>query len=432
MLARARPSGEDVGMSASPSRVLWAVCAVALISTIGMALPYPILAPIFMDGPADGFTRWAGLSPQLLMGAALAVNPLGILVGNLFIGPLSDRLGRKPVLMRTLSITLVGHLITAWALLEREYLLFVLARFVTGLTESNTAVARAVIADHPELDRVRSFATLNATQYSGWLLGPLMGGIFLKWGDTWPFIVAALVMLPGLWLVSTALDSPADTQPHVQAPDPAQAAQAASKGRTTLGLLLEDGLIARVFACQAVYTLGITAYYEYYPLWLVERVQLGGFGIGVVTALQCALMTAASLTCHRWLPATQGAKGALRRSALVALLTGLLLSSLSLALPWAGVGVVVALGLPLALYNAVLPPWLSERFAHHVQGKVMGLLSTIFCLSNVLSAVWGSLVSLNDVGMVMLVAGGCCAVAAWGLRGLSVRPGTEAPSDPPA
>ena len=43
---------------------------------------------------------------------------------------------------------------------------------------------------------------------------------------------------------------------------------------------LEDGLIARVFACQAVYTLGITAYYEYYPLWLVERVQLGGFGIG--------------------------------------------------------------------------------------------------------------------------------------------------------
>ena len=51
--------------------------------------------------------------------------------------------------MRTLSITLVDHLITAWALLEREYLLFVLARFVTGLTESNTAVARAVIADHP-------------------------------------------------------------------------------------------------------------------------------------------------------------------------------------------------------------------------------------------------------------------------------------------
>ena len=47
----------------------------------------------------------------------------------------------------TLSATLVGYLLTAMALDQRWYLLFVLARFGTGLTEGNVAVARALVAE---------------------------------------------------------------------------------------------------------------------------------------------------------------------------------------------------------------------------------------------------------------------------------------------
>ena len=120
-----------------------------------------------------------------------------------------------------------------------------------------------------------------------------------------------------------------------------------------------------------------------------------------------------------------GRQRALRRSALVALLTGLLLSSLSLALPWAGVGVVVALGCPWRFTTPCCRHGCPSDLPITAKA-VMGLLSTIFCLSNVLSAV-GQPGLAERRGAGDAGAGGC-AVAAWGLRALSVRPGTEAPS----
>ena len=126
-----------------PYWILAAVCLLGLMSTVGVSMPYPILAPIFVGGAADGFTRFGGLQPSVLMGIALAVNPLGIMIGSLFSGPLSDRHGRRVVLAVTLVATMVGHLLTAVGLVMRNYPLFVLARFATGLVESNTAVARA-------------------------------------------------------------------------------------------------------------------------------------------------------------------------------------------------------------------------------------------------------------------------------------------------
>ena len=146
-------------MKLHPHWIVAAVCLLALMSTAGVAMPYPILAPIFVSGPADRFTHWLGVDPQLLMGMALAANPLGILVGSLFVGPLSDRYGRRAVLTVTIGASLASYLFTAAALSARHYPLFVLARFVTGLSEGNVAVARALLADlHESFDRTRSFA----------------------------------------------------------------------------------------------------------------------------------------------------------------------------------------------------------------------------------------------------------------------------------
>ena len=71
--------------------------------------------------------------------------------------------------------------------------------------------------------------------------------------------------------------------------------------------------------------------------------------------------------------------------------------------------VIIALGLPLALYNAVLPAWMSERFAAHGQGRVMGLLSTIFCVANVIVAVAGGWLAVLSTRWVMGLGG------AWGI-----------------
>lgn len=399
-----------------PRLVLAAVCALALMSTLGVALPYPILAPIFVGGPVDDFTHFAGLDPKFLMGIALAANPLGILVGSLFVGPLSDRYGRRAVLSVTLSATLVGYLLTAMALDQRWYLLFVLARFGTGLTEGNVAVARALVADmHEQVDRTQSFAWLNACLYMGWLLGPLVGGLTLRFGDAVPFVLASVAMLPCLIILGLAVPG------APRRAGPLKLLQA-MREQQALGLLRQDKVLASFFVLQLCYSMGINALYEFAPLWMLENLGLDSAGIGWATAAQCAAMTMASILAGR-LPRSPRP---LRRAGLLALIAASGLTALALLPGWFGLVAIVGLGVPLALYNAVLPAWMSERFAEHGQGRVMGLLSTIFCLANVLVALAGGVIALLSVRWIMGLGGLLCLLAVMLLFRLARR--EEAPA----
>ena len=385
-----------------PYWVLFAVCALALMSTMGVSMPYPILAPIFVGGPVDGFTHFGGFDPRLLMGAALAANPLGILIGSLFIGPLSDRYGRRVMLSFTLTATLLGYLLTAFALHERWYLLFVASRLITGLTEGNTAVARALLADmHEQIDRTRAFAILNACFYIGWLLGPLVGGLTLHLGDAVPFLLASAAVLPCLLILHFAL--PAGQKRG----GPLHLLQA-MREQQSLGLLARDRRLVPLFVLQLSYTLGINALYEFSPLWLLEVLGLDSRGIAWVTAAQCAAMTLASLAAGRF---SRGPPK-LPRAAYAALLAAMCILLLAAAPGWLGVLCIIGAGSAQSLYNAVLPAWMSEHFAEHGQGRVMGLLTTTFCMANVLIALIGSALALLSVRSVMALGGVCCVVSA--------------------
>lgn len=392
-----------------PTWVLLAICAMALMSTAGVAMPYPILAPIFVGGPVDDFTHFAGLEPKFLMGVALAANPLGILIGSLFIGPMSDRYGRRTVLAVTLSATLLGYLATALALGERAYLLFVLARFVTGLTESNVAVARALLADmHEQIDRTRGFAWLNACLYMGWLLGPLVGGLTLPLGEPVPFVLAGLAMLPCLLVLLMWVPG--------QRPGEQQAwSWQALWSQQALGLLAKDKALLALFMVQLAYTAGINALYEFAPLWMWENLSLDSRGIAWVTAAQCASMTLASVVAGK----LKASPRPLHRAAVLALCAALGLSLLAWLPGQQGVVAIVILGVPLALYNAVLPAWVSERFAAYGQGRVMGLLSTVFCMANVMVALAGGAIAVLSTRWIMGLGGLTCVLASLALLRLA-------------
>ena len=380
-----------------PYWILAAVCLLGLMSTVGVSMPYPILAPIFVGGAADGFTRFAGLAPSVLMGMALAANPLGILIGSLVTGPMSDRHGRRLVLGVTLVATLAGHLLTALALVMRQYPLFVLARFATGLVESNTAVARAMLADlHDQIDRTRAFALLNACMYAGWLLGPLVGGLTLPLGEPVPFVLAAAMTLPCVAILFLGL--PTATRPLA----------GSTSRRSVLGLLRDDRALRTIFVLQLAYTLALNSLYEFSPLWMLQNAGFGSRGIAIVTAFQCGVMTLTSALAGRF-ASTEG--HALRRAARWALLAAACLALMAVLPGHLGIFVIMTMGFPTAMYNAVMPAWMSERFAEHGQGRVMGLLSTIFCVSNVAVALAGGWIALLSTRWVMAL-GGLSAIAA--------------------
>jgi DHA1 family tetracycline resistance protein-like MFS transporter len=127
--------------------------------------------------PPTALNTFLGLPPKLLFGLALTINPVGLLIGSALLGPMSDRYGRRPVLLITAVGAAIGHAVTACALLIESYPLFIIARFATGLLEGSGSVARAMLADRLDGDlRRKALSWLNGAFYMGWLAGPLLAG----------------------------------------------------------------------------------------------------------------------------------------------------------------------------------------------------------------------------------------------------------------
>lgn len=376
-------------------------CLLALLSTVGAALPYPILPPLFAADVSNSLNHFMGLPPKLLFGIALSINPLGLLLGAALLGPLSDRYGRRPVLLSSALGAALGHAMTAWALLLQSYPLFILARFVTGMMEGNASVARALLADRLTGDkRVKALAWLNGAFYAGWLAGPLLAGVTLVWGITVPFWIAAAALLLAAALVLMSMPR--------EAPSKARTSwwQVARDQHTLL--LLRHPVLRTLFIIQLAYTCGVTAFYEFYPLWLVEIAAYDARGISWITAGLCGLMIVSSFFAGR--PSTIAP---LRRIRWHAYFVAGAIACLSIGNLWLGLAAIILFGIPNSFYNAILPSWCAEQFGHYGQGAVMGLISTTFCLANILMALAGSLLTLIDTRLILLLGAALSSWAAW-------------------
>jgi DHA1 family tetracycline resistance protein-like MFS transporter len=378
-----------------------AACLLALLSTVGAALPYPILPPLFAADAANDFNHFLGLPPKLLFGIALSINPLGLLIGSTLLGPLSDRFGRRPILLGSAVGAAIGHAITAWALIQQSYPLFILARFITGLLEGNAPVARAMLADRLEGDlRVQALSWLNGAIYTGWLAGPLLAGLTLGWGITVPFWIAVIALLMAATLIAVAL--PRET------PSTLTTSWLEVARKKHAFHLLRTPSLRQLFIIQLAYTCGVTAFYEFYPLWLVEFAGYHSKGIAWMTAALCGVMTMSSLLAGRpsqLLP--------LERVRFHAYFGAAAIAIVGLGNVWLGLVAIILFGFPNAFYNALLPSWCADRFGHHGQGAVMGLISTTFCLANIIMAIIGSVLTLIDTRLILILGAAMSTWAAW-------------------
>jgi DHA1 family tetracycline resistance protein-like MFS transporter len=391
-------------------------CLLGLLSTTGASLPYPILAPLFGNDTGSALTSFLGLPPKLLLGIALMVNPLGLLIGSAVLGAVSDRFGRRRILLATAIGGAVGHALTAAALVMESYPLFLLARFATGLLEGNGAIMRAMLAEKLNGGlRNHALSWLNGAFHLGWLFGPLLAGFTVGFSITLPFSIAASALLLGAALAAMALEREAAGAAGAAGLVSGERWWSVARERHAF-TLLRAAPLRTLFSVHFAYACGVAAFYEFFPLWLVDVGAYDVRQIAFVNMGMCALMTLAALFAGR--ASMRDPRLRASRQAGLAALAILAVGFGNLAV---GLAAIVLFGLPHAYYNATVQGWAADQFAGYGQGAVMGLLSTTFCLANIVMALAGGLLALVDTRIVLVVGGSMAVGAALAMRNWSAR-----------
>jgi DHA1 family tetracycline resistance protein-like MFS transporter len=154
------------------------------------ALAFGIVAPIMPDLVMQ-VARMSGSTASFTMGLLLATFAVTQFLCAPLLGGMSDRYGRRPVLLLSLAGTCVNYLMLAWA--PTLAWLFI-GQAISGATVANVSTANAYIADvTPPAERAHRFGLVGATFALGFVCGPAIGGILGSYGLRLPFVVAALL-----------------------------------------------------------------------------------------------------------------------------------------------------------------------------------------------------------------------------------------------
>ena len=159
----------------------WTIWTTVALDLVGFGIIVPILGRYAERFGASGLT----------VGFLFASFSLAQLLCAPLLGRLSDRIGRKPVIVISLIGTAVGSFITGAA--GVLWLLFA-GRIVDGASGGSLSVAQAAVADlAPEAERPRLIGLLGAAFGVGFVLGPAIGGLAALGGPHVPFYVAGVL-----------------------------------------------------------------------------------------------------------------------------------------------------------------------------------------------------------------------------------------------
>lgn len=158
-----------------------------LLDAIGIGLVIPILPEVIRRFGADE------TFVSTYFGYFISVYSFMLFIASPLLGSLSDRFGRRPVLLVALCGAGLDYLLMAFS---PSLLILFIGRIISGLTGASLTVASSYIADvSNDKNRTANFGMIGAAFGLGFVIGPALGGLIGSYGHNLPFILAAVLSL---------------------------------------------------------------------------------------------------------------------------------------------------------------------------------------------------------------------------------------------
>lgn len=364
---------------------------IVFVDILGFAITIPVL-PLYVQNEFGGTVVQITSLTTIFFAAQFLATPQ--------LGRLSDRIGRRPVLIVSQFGSLLALLLSGLA----PGLLFIYAaRIIDGLTGGNIAVAQAYLSDvTDEEDRASSLGIINAAMNASLLIGPAFGGLVAaRFGPRMPFFIAAFVAFVTIVLSYKLLPEPAKSRNNENIADekpnqPAKVYTLSKKGKRDLIMLLS---LPNMLLMMGIALGDRIAFFIYQPTWVLwaEGVLLDGYDSAFVqqtVGLILTLIGAAGIVAQVWLvkPFTRklGEKRmviwgtVMRGSAWMVMAIFPLLIPVVLVAPLIGIGGGIALPALTALITYTTP--LDQ------QGYAIGLLHASKSIGRIVGSILGGII----------------------------------------
>lgn len=185
---------------------------VILIDVMGIVLVLPVLTVLMLQ-PENNMVP-ASASPLIrdfLYGFSIALYPLFMFFSTPILGDLSDKFGRKKILMFCLAGTVISYLVSVVGIITNSLFIFLFSRAIAGLAAGTQPIATAAIIDLSTNDsKTKNLSWVAFMCSIGLIIGPILGGLtaeknIAQWFSfETPFYIAAFVAIFNMLLLQTS------------------------------------------------------------------------------------------------------------------------------------------------------------------------------------------------------------------------------------
>lgn len=344
-----------------------------LVVMLGYGMIQPLIPFLITQLGASG--RDMGILASVYAAMQLVCAP--------FWGSLSDRIGRKPVLL----IGVLGYAITMFifGLATRFWMLFVARTFSGVLSSAAMPTAMAYLSDHlPEKQRGGAMGQLGAAVGLGVVLGPLFGGLLSTDSLSLPFFVGSGLALLSLILVWFLLP---ESHPPEERTATAEPRENFWRRDLLQGLLL--GPVGMLMLLIFIIAFGMTNFQTVVGLYVVQRFAFDTRQVGAIWMVLGGVMIVSQGALTGWLTKKFGDLAVIKISMLLgAVGFGALLLANGFVPFLLATGFLI---LAIALIGPALNSHLSAYGGEH-QGALMGLNTAFASLGRVAGPLWAGII----------------------------------------